>query len=613
VRIFELGRRSSTVAAVLTLLPVLATYVLVSAPAASAQPQATLCVGSGTGCYPTIAAAVAAAGGSTYAGDNVMVNIAASSYDSVDISGSTFASLTLDGAGSAQTEIDDDAGGSDVTVDSSSPVELENLAIDGGSGGGAGVRTTSSGTLTLDDDVLAGDSAGSCNDGGAVYDNGSGSLEMAGDTVSGDFASGGAGVLIWLNAGPATLTEDTISNNGAPSGNQCSTQGAGILDLSNSPLTLMDDTLSGDSAAGGGGAVNFSGNGSLIMTNDTVSGDSDTTGYGGGVLNGGNGVVDATDDTFYDDAGGGLYSGVSATVSSSIFADAGCEGTVVDGGYNVESDTSCFGGSSSGGANHLSTGTMTNVPVTGTGGINLASSLSANGSAGPATYAIGGSSAAFEIVPPGNAGCTADATDERGDPRPGAPSQSNCDAGAFEDQVAPSCSPSTGASTCAIAAVGNLAGGTLTVEAPSSLSWAATLTGTDQYVDVTGAPVTVAPNDATGSGAGWNLTAAASQFSGLGNSVLPANALSFNGSTAGADSTAALVTSCVGGNACTVPSDTDSYPVPVAASPASVLTAAAGSGMGAVDVDTDWWLLVPADATAGTYSNTVTLTIGSGP
>ncbi|MGA2037257.1 MAG: hypothetical protein ABSH04_06710 [Acidimicrobiales bacterium] len=60
------------------------------------------------------------------------------------------------------------------------------------------------------------------------------------------------------------------------------------------------------------------------------------------------------------------------------------------------------------------------------------------------------------------------------------------------------------------------------------------------------------------------------------------------------------------------------YPLTVPAAttaPAAVplYTADATTGMGAVNLASDWWLTVPTAAKAGTYTNTITLSIVSGP
>jgi hypothetical protein len=44
-----------------------------------------------------------------------------------------------------------------------------------------------------------------------------------------------------------------------------------------------------------------------------------------------------------------------------------------------------------------------------------------------------------------------------------------------------------------------------------------------------------------------------------------------------------------------------------------IADAASGSGMGATSIGVDLWLAVQADAAAGTYNDTITLAIASGP
>jgi hypothetical protein len=62
------------------------------------------------------------------------------------------------------------------------------------------------------------------------------------------------------------------------------------------------------------------------------------------------------------------------------------------------------------------------------------------------------------------------------------------------------------------------------------------------------------------------------------------------------------------------------YPVTITSScatgvctPTTLATAAATSGLGAVKCTTDWWLHIPANAYAGLYTDTITLTVASGP
>ena len=207
-------------------------------------------------------------------------------------------------------------------------------------------------------------------------------LTLTGDTVSGDKATdtGGGGV---YTEGPVTLTDDTLSSDTAPDGGAVMSYGT---------ATLVDDTLWHDTSTTARGAIYNDGGGTL--TDDTLSGDSS---------------VD----------GGGLASFRPLTVSDSILDASPCElssGDIVDGGHNVDSDSTCGFGKSS----------KVNSKT-----INLATSLAPNASKGPETLALGPGSSAYDEVP--KASCTV-STDERGLHRPGEIGQTSCDAGAYEFQ-----------------------------------------------------------------------------------------------------------------------------------------------------------------------------------
>lgn len=180
---------------------------------------------------------------------------------------------------------------------------------------------------------------------------------------------------------------------------------------------------------------------------------------------------------------------------------------------------------------------------------------------------------------------------------------------------ASTCSPTTGAASCTVSGTATITGGSLQVQAPATLSWAATLNGTAQSVNDA---AVIEPVDATGSGSGWDLEVTSTQFT-TGTDTLPTSALTVNGSASNQTSTTAPVASCV--STCTLPTSTTApvtYPLTVpAASTAptavALYTADAATGEGAVDLASDWWLTIPATANAGTYTNTITLSIVSGP
>ena len=356
----------------------------------------TGCTSPGTGPCKTIQEGVTAA--EAYSSSDVTVEVAAGTYDENDTiavpSGDT---LTLQGAGASTTTADGGNDGSSVFAISSGTATIDGFTITGGESGydigGGGVYND--GTATLTDDTISADSA---LRGGGVYNDGTATLSD--DTLSGDFGHYDAGGV--YSDGALIMTDDTLSGDSALDG-----AGGGIL--SSGTATLTDDTLSGDSAAAyGGGILNA---GTATLTNDTISNDSWIGVYS-------DGTTTLTEDTISNDIGGGVDNNTTGavTVSNSILDAAPCSGTITDGGYNVESDDSCGFGS---------------TDVVNSLTINLASSLAANGSSGPETLAIGSNSSAFEEVPSANCSVT---TDERGDPRPGVPSQ-NCDAGAFEYQA----------------------------------------------------------------------------------------------------------------------------------------------------------------------------------
>ena len=84
---------------------------------------------------------------------------------------------------------------------------------------------------------------------------------------------------------------------------------------------------------------------------------------------------------------------------------------------------------------------------------------------------------------------------------------------------------------CSVTGTATLNPGSLGIEAPAQ-SWAPTLNGANQEVVGTAASFTA--QDATGSGAGWNVTAVATQFTGpettAPNTLAATGTLVFNGS-----------------------------------------------------------------------------------
>jgi hypothetical protein len=116
--------------------------------------------------------------------------------------------------------------------------------------------------------------------------------------------------------------------------------------------------------------------------------------------------------------------------------------------------------------------------------------------------------------------------------------------------------------------------------------------------------------DATGSGAGWNITATSTLFKS-GSYALPVGATMV--------STAPPAPTCDTNVTCTVAgSTTVSYPyiLPAGATAPTatkLFNAPVGTGMGDQSLSPTWTLAIPANAYAGNYTSTWTLSLVSAP
>jgi hypothetical protein len=355
---------------------------------------------------------------------DIVLHVAAGTYDeSVYLTMAGTDPLLIEGAGASSTVIDDQ--GDEVGLDNESQdrnITVEGFSITGNgqvNRGVGGVVNDIGGGLTLTDDVISGNTAQSSAFyayGGGVSNDQGAELTLDDDVISDNTTIGagggdglGGGV---YNAGTITVEDDTFSNNSVSGGSGYLGDGGGMFN--SGTATVTNSTFSNNTATGGhgngqGGAIENEVGANLTITDATLS---DNSAVGGASSSG---------------LGGGIYNAGTAFLANSVLVDSSCSGTISDDGYNVDSDDSCGLGPYS----------LTDI---GTSAIGLASTLAANGSAGPPTLAIGPSSAAYAEVPPsaaaatGTLGCTVD-TDQRGDLRPGV--LPNCDAGAFEYQTVP--------------------------------------------------------------------------------------------------------------------------------------------------------------------------------
>lgn len=137
-----------------------------------------------------------------------------------------------------------------------------------------------------------------------------------------------------------------------------------------------------------------------------------------------------------------------------------------------------------------------------------------------------------------------------------------------------------------------------------------TLNGSDQTVTQTQA---FDVSDATGSNAGWNITATSTEFDAGAGHTLPTTATTI---------TAPPAQACDVASSCTLASNAITYPYTLpAAAVAPVATkmynAAANTGMGNQTITPTWNLTIPSTAWAGglgsPYTATWTFTLVSGP
>jgi CSLREA domain-containing protein len=194
------------------------------------------------------------------------------------------------------------------------------------------------GTLTIIDSTLSGNRA---NDGGGIYSGDGSTVTIQHSTVMDNTVLNDGGGIV--NGGNLTITNSTLREN-----HGC---GGGIYTYGT--LMITGSTLSGNLADGadceGGGM--FIEEGTVDIANSTLSGNL-AGGVGGGIANSGELII--TNSTFLRNssltAGGGIITDDHTTLlRNTIFASgpAGgncssrASGSIIDGGHNLDSGTSC--------------------------------------------------------------------------------------------------------------------------------------------------------------------------------------------------------------------------------------------------------------------------------
>jgi Domain of unknown function (DUF4347) len=158
-------------------------------------------------------------------------------------------------------------------IKNSGTLTLNNSTVSGNTttpyGDGGGILNLS--TLTLNNSTISGNTASSIGDGGGIKNFGTSTLNNS--TVSGNTGDFGGG--IGNSSGTLTLNNSTVSGNTAK-------YGSGIYNFSGT-LTLNKSTLTGNTATRGGGGI-FNSGGTLALKNSILSGNTATS-SGGGIYN----------------------------------------------------------------------------------------------------------------------------------------------------------------------------------------------------------------------------------------------------------------------------------------------------------------------------------------
>ncbi len=231
---------------------------------------------------------------------------------------------------------------------------------------------------------------------------------------------GSADGVVVDEGGTFTLTNSTIDNIGNSGNGNSGIISLGMVVVNNSTISNSDSGLSIDG-------------GSAILINSTVAGN---LYYGVYIAEGASLIMSAS--TLANNDGLGLAVDGSVVIDSSVIAqDSAClvaqPEQLTSHGYNIESPgETCYLGVSS---------DRMGVPATGTGGLNLETTLAPNGpQSRPYTLALLAGSVAIDAIPTTSGLCSSDggSMDERGNVRAGQVTAGDhrgglaCDAGAYE-------------------------------------------------------------------------------------------------------------------------------------------------------------------------------------
>jgi predicted outer membrane repeat protein len=166
-------------------------------------------------------------------------------------------------------------------INSGANVTFNGLTVSGGfiQGGFSGGGIINQGTLNVTNSTISGNSEDTGPGGGGIFNQGT--LNVTNSAISGNTVSnGGSGSGIY-NTATLNLISSTVSGNSVTNPLSGEGEGGGVYNDSSGTVNITNSTISGNFANHDGGGF-FSNSGTVNLTNSTISGNS-VSSFGGGI------------------------------------------------------------------------------------------------------------------------------------------------------------------------------------------------------------------------------------------------------------------------------------------------------------------------------------------
>ncbi|MBV8084129.1 MAG: IPT/TIG domain-containing protein [Chloroflexi bacterium] len=331
--------------------------------AAAAGSTVTINFGSGLGGTPTFALTNSSGYQNTAFNLNE-ASLVVGNDPTLQSSGITGSSLTIDGTGKTSVTIDGQAASTVLVVKSGGTVTLTALTLTNGADNGktpSGGIDVQSSTLTLNGTSVTNNTGAKLGSGGGMYiANKATTVTLQnGSVISGntDTVAAGGGI---DNGGTLIVDNSTISNNSAGTNGGGIYNASGTLTIRNGS-TISSNTAATDTNASVGGGIASHKGGSITITSSTIKGNSAGAGNGGGI------AIDSGTLTMTGGTIGGTGAGNTATEAAGVYVSGGTATLTNVGvvGNTASLSGSCGGGgastSGSGGGAQVESGGTLNV------------------------------------------------------------------------------------------------------------------------------------------------------------------------------------------------------------------------------------------------------------